>query len=77
MKQILEKLLHNKCFGKHHLQETTILKGFNRKEHGKLKTTLKQLCKQGLICKKPTQHGMSYYLNTCKMEEIQQILDTS
>jgi len=73
-KDILEKLIHNHCIGKKHLKETTILKGFNRKDHGKLKQAIKQLVRQGYIVKHPTSHEDGYTIPSHEVAEVKALL---
>jgi hypothetical protein len=76
-KRILERLLNNRCIGKHHILEINIRKGFDRKDHGKIKEKLKELENKGYINKHPTCNGDAYAVTYAKLEEIWQQLKSS
>jgi predicted transcriptional regulator len=76
-KQILEHLLNRRKIGKNHILEDNLKHGFDRKDHGTIKTCLKELVKKGYVNKHPTQNGDAYALTYTKLEEILQLLYSS
>jgi predicted phosphatase len=72
-RELLEKLLSEKIIGAHHITETNLLKGFDRKNHGELKIQLQTLKRKGYIIAHSTRHGEALAIPSSRVAEIKKI----
>ena len=75
-KFILEKMLRLGCIGGKHTSEDNIPKGLPKHMYGNVKKALKNLIRQGYVIPKTTSYGLQVSLNSKRIAEIKQILET-
>ena len=73
-RKLLNKFYIHKVWGKHHFREDTLLKGFPSHLKYRVKIIAEDLRKRGYLIKFPTGHGMQWYANIKKVEEIKKIV---
>ena len=59
---ILYKLYRRKVFGKHHMLEDNLLRGFPPDQIAALKGAMERLKRDGTVVRKSTKHGRAVYL---------------
>ena len=75
-KTILAKMYRHGYIGGKHTSEDNIPKGLPKHVHGEVKKALKNLIRQGYIIPKTTSYGLQVSLNSTRIAEIKQILET-
>lgn len=71
---LLHKLYRMKCWGKYHISESNLPKGFPPDLHKKVMKAADNLRRKGLLLKHPTHHEYQWHLNWNKKEEIERII---
>jgi len=59
---IFYKLYRHRVFGKHHMLEDNLLRGFPPDQIATLKAALETLKREGTVLRKSTKHGPAVYL---------------
>ena len=59
---ILYKLYRHRVFGKHHMLEDNLLRGFPPDQVATLKEAMEKLKREGTVLRKSTKHGPAVYL---------------
>jgi len=59
---ILYKLYRHRVFGKHHMLEDNLLRGFPPDQIATLKGALEKLKRESTVLRKSTKHGPAVYL---------------
>jgi len=59
---ILYKLYRHRVFGKHHMLEDNLLRGFPPDRIATLRRALETLKREGTVLRKSTKHGPAVYL---------------
>ncbi|HLE54495.1 MAG TPA: hypothetical protein VI999_04560 [Thermoplasmata archaeon] len=59
---ILFKLYRHKVFGKHHMLEDNLFRGFPPNQIANLREALETLKREGTVLRKSTKHGPAVYL---------------
>lgn len=72
---LLKKLYKMNCWGKHHVCESNLQKGFPKHLRGRVLYVAEELRKQGLLVKRPSHHEYQWYLNFDKKEIIESIIN--
>jgi len=72
--KLLKKFYKHNIWGKHHIREDTLLKGFKGHLKHRVKIIADNLRKRGILIKYPTNHGMQWYADRNKIKEIEEIL---
>ena len=67
---ILYKLYRHRVFGKHHMLEDNLLRGFPPDHVASLKGALEKLKRDGTVLRKSTKHGAAVYLPPTLGREI-------
>jgi len=75
-KFILEKMFRHGYIGRKHTSEDNIPKGLPKDAHGDVRKALKNLIRQGYVIPKTTSYGLQVSLNSTRIAEIKQILET-
>jgi hypothetical protein len=75
-KAILTKMYRHGYIGGKHTSEDNIPKGFPKHMHGEVKKALRNLIRQGYVIPKTTSYGLQLSLNSTRIAEIKQILET-
>ncbi len=75
-KFILEKMFRHGYIGGKHTSEDNIPKGLPKDAHGDVRKALKNLIRQGYVIPKTTSYGLQVSLNSTRIAEIKQILET-
>jgi len=75
-KFIINKMFRQGCIGGKHTSEDNIPKGLPVSVHGDAKKALKNLIRQGYVIPKTTSYGLQVSLNSKRIAEIKQILET-
>ncbi len=73
-KILLTKLFNLGCWGKGHVCERNLAKGFPKHLRGYVLEIAKQLRKDGYLILHPSGHDRQWYLNREKRIEIEQII---
>ena len=68
---LLKKLYDLGCWGKHHVSESNLPKGFPSDARGKVKEAAEKLRKERLLVKRPSSHDYQWYLNFEMRQEIE------
>ena len=71
---LLRKLHRMRCWGKHHISESNLPKGFPPEIRKKVIKAAENLRKKGLLLKHPTHHENQWHLNWNKKDEIEIII---
>lgn len=71
---LLKKFVKKNIWGKYHIREDTMLKGFPGHLGHKIKIAAENLRKRGYLVKYPTNHGMQWHLNRNMIKEINDLL---
>ncbi len=74
-KALLRKFYKNDVWGKHHLREDTLAKGFPPHFRHHVMEIAEELRKNGFLIKFPTSHGTQWYANIEKIREIEEIIN--
>lgn len=72
---IFHRFYRKKVWGKHHWREETLTKSFPPHIRGRVMKVAEELRKKGFLIKFPTSHGMQWYANIEKIEEIKEIIN--
>jgi len=75
-KFILEKMFRHGYVGGKHTSEDNIPKGLPKNAHGNVRKALNNLIRQGYVIPKTTSYGLQVSLNSKRIAEIKQILET-
>ena len=75
-KAILSKMYRHGYIGGKHTSEDNIPKSLPKDKYGDAKKALKNLIRQGYIIPKTTSYGLQVSLNSKRIAEIKQILET-
>ena len=75
-KAILSKMYRHGYIGEKHTSEDNIPKGLPRHMYGDVKKALRNLIRQGYVIPKTTSYGLQVALNSKRITEIKQILET-
>ena len=75
-KVILEKMFRHGYIGGKHTSEDNIPKGFPKHLQGDARKALKSLIRQGYVIPKTTSYGLQVSLNSRRIAEIRQILES-
>ena len=75
-KLILLKMYRNCYIGGKHTSEDNIPKGFPKHLQGDARKALKSLIRQGYVIPKATSYGLQVSLNSRRIAEIRQILES-
>lgn len=67
---ILYKLSRHRVFGKHHMLEDNLLRGFPPDQVAGLREALEGLKRDGIVLRKSTKHGPAVYLPPSLGREI-------
>lgn len=70
----LKKLYRMGCWGKGHVCESNLQKGFPSHVRGYVLDVAKKLRKEGLLVMRPSGHDRQWYLNTARRGEIEEII---
>jgi hypothetical protein len=62
-------------WGKAHLREDSLKKGFKGHEKGLVMDIAEDFRKMEILIKKPSSHGDQWYANIKKLEEIERIIN--
>ena len=73
-KVLLRKLYNLGCWGRGHVSEGNLQKGFPPDLRGFVVDVAYELRKQGLLVMRPSGHDRQWYLNTAKRQEIEGII---
>ena len=68
---LLKKLYDMGCWGKHHVCESNLPKGFPSDVRGRVKDAAEKLRKEKLLVRRPSSHDYQWYLNFEMREEIE------
>ncbi|MCK4634353.1 MAG: hypothetical protein KAT37_00590 [Candidatus Aenigmarchaeota archaeon] len=71
---LLRKLHKMRCWGKHHICESNLPKGFPKNLYKEVMKAADDLRRRGLLVKHPTHHENQWHLNWDKKEEIERII---
>ncbi len=71
---LLKKLFLMGCWGKRHVCESNLPKGFPSHLKGRVKAVAEELRKRGLLVKRPSHHEHQWYLNFEKKNEIEELM---
>lgn len=72
---LLRKLYSHGVWGKHHISESNLPKGFPSHLHKKVLKIAERLRRKSLMVRHPTHHENQWHLNINKSEEIKQIIN--
>jgi hypothetical protein len=75
-KAILAKMYRHGYIDGKHTSEDNIPKGLPKHMHGDVKKALRNLIRQGYITPKITSYGLEVSINSARINEIKQILET-
>jgi len=73
-KYLLRKIYKLGAWGKHHVCESNLPKGFPSHLCSLVKDVAHDLKKEGLLVCRPSGHDSQWYLNRNKLKEIEQII---
>ncbi len=73
-KVLLKKLYHLGAWGKGHVSESNLPKGFPPHFRGLVLDAAYELRKQEILVMRPSGHDRQWYLNFSKLQEIEQII---
>ena len=73
-RHLLRKMHKMGCWGKHHISESNLPKGFPTHLHKKVIEIAYDLKKQGILVSFPTNHDRQWFLNPQKRQEIEEII---
>ncbi len=73
-KVILKKLYHLGCWGKGHVSESNLPKGFPPHLRGSVIDVAQELRKQNFLVMRPSGHDRQWYLNFAKRADIEKII---
>ncbi len=73
-KTILKKLYKLGCWGKGHVSESNLPKGFPPHLRGLVLEEASELRKEELLVMRPSGHDRQWYLNFAKREEIEELI---
>jgi hypothetical protein len=74
-KVLLKKLYNMGCWGKGHVCEQNLPKGFPPDLRGLVVDVAYELRKQGFLVMRPSGHDRQWYLNHAKRQEIEEVLN--
>ncbi len=66
---LLRKLFKKRCFGKGHMSESNLPKGFPSHLRKRVLGIADKLLREGLLQKHPTHHEMQWNINVNRMDE--------
>ena len=75
-KVILEKMFRHGYIGGKHTSEDNVPKGLPKHLQGDARKALKSLIRQGYVIPKTTSYGLQVSLNSRRIAEIRQILES-
>ena len=73
-KALLRKFYRHNVWGKHHLREDTLPKGFPAHVRGKVMDVAEELRRMGWLVKRPSSHGYQWYANIERIREIEEFI---
>jgi len=74
-RKLLKKFVDNNIWGRYHIREDTVPKGFPSHLRHRVMSIAEELKAKGFLVKFPTSHGMQWYANSERMKEIKEITD--
>jgi hypothetical protein len=74
-KALLRKFYRHGIWGAGHMREDNVPKGFQDHLRKKVMEIAEELIRKGILCKKPTSHGIQWYANRDRLEEIEKIIN--
>lgn len=67
---LLLKLVKKRYFGKKHISESNLPKGFQANLHKEFLDSAERLRKEGVLVKRPSGHDYQWYVNLNMKEEV-------
>jgi hypothetical protein len=73
-KELLTKLYRQRIWGRHHIREDNLAKGFASHLRNRVMRIAEELRRRGLLVRFPTSHGMQWHANWERIRDIEELI---